>query len=240
MSTFFTLLRVGFGLVFIVSSLGKIAFPADFALSITLYQIFFLPHMLVNAVAHILPWVEFLCGLALITNCFSTGAALILNTMLVLFTGVLFHAVLRDINPECGCFPGFFEGDAEFAIKRNLVLLVPGLTVLAHSFLQTKKQWAAYILKQEAKKPLSAAGQKKSDMTEERAEADIEDIPVSGDDAEKKNTADDNTESVVSLSHSPETDPEEAGDKAETEPEMESLEEKDENDPGPQEKDKHN
>ncbi len=97
------LVRVALGLVFVYSSWAKIADPPAFAEMVWNYGI--LPGFLVNPIAIILPWLELLAGLALISGFLRKGAALLIGLMLVVFMVALSTDLARGIAIECGCFP---------------------------------------------------------------------------------------------------------------------------------------
>jgi putative oxidoreductase len=97
------LVRVALGLVFVYSSWGKIADPPGFAEMVWNYRI--LPDFLVNPVAIVLPWLELLAGLALISGFLRKGAALLIGVVLMVFIVALSTDLLRGIAIECGCFP---------------------------------------------------------------------------------------------------------------------------------------
>ncbi len=94
--------RVVVGVTFIYASLYKINDPADFAKSIYYYHL--VPGDLINLMALILPWIELLCGLALILGLFYNGAVVLANVMIFTFIFALSTAIARGIDVECGCF----------------------------------------------------------------------------------------------------------------------------------------
>jgi len=96
------LLRLALGGIFIYASLDKILHPLDFARAIDNYRI--LPPLLVNILAIVLPWIEILCGAALIIGVFSDGAVVILGILLIIFIGAMGQAIMRGIDIGCGCF----------------------------------------------------------------------------------------------------------------------------------------
>ena len=96
------LTRVFLGLLFIVSSLEKIVDPTVFAHSVGNYKL--LPAWLPMTVATILPWLELLCGFALLFGIFLRGSALLLSAMLVVFTFAVISGILRGLDISCGCF----------------------------------------------------------------------------------------------------------------------------------------
>jgi len=65
------LVRVGCGLVFLYASWGKIIDPAGFARVVQNYQL--LPPALVHPAAVVLPWVEAVCGLSLVSGVWPEG-----------------------------------------------------------------------------------------------------------------------------------------------------------------------
>ncbi len=96
------LTRAFLGLLFIVVSLEKIVEPAAFAQSIANYKIVGPP--LTVVLATVLPWLELLCGFALLFGIFLRGSSLLLSGMLVVFTAGVISALLRGLDIACGCF----------------------------------------------------------------------------------------------------------------------------------------
>jgi len=96
------LVRVFVGLLFVVSSVDKIADPAAFAQSITNYQI--LPGWSTMALATTLPWLELLCGFAVMFGVFERGGSLVLSVLLTVFTLAVISGLVRGLDISCGCF----------------------------------------------------------------------------------------------------------------------------------------
>jgi uncharacterized membrane protein YphA (DoxX/SURF4 family) len=96
------LVRIFIGLLFVVSSLEKIVDPAAFAQSITNYQM--LPAWLSAFLATVLPWLELLCGFAVLFGALTRGGSLLLSVMLVVFTLAVLVALARGLDISCGCF----------------------------------------------------------------------------------------------------------------------------------------
>ena len=91
------------GVVFIRAALPKIYDPNGFALSVFNYQAS--PDGLINLVALFLPWLEVVCGLALIlAPRYRVPAAWLIAAMLVLFAGLQISTIVRGIDISCGCF----------------------------------------------------------------------------------------------------------------------------------------
>lgn len=94
--------RLILGVFFIVASIEKIAFPELFALNVQAYKI--LPTSLVNITALIIPWMELICGIFLISGAFVRSSSVILSGLLVMFIILIFSALLRGLKIDCGCF----------------------------------------------------------------------------------------------------------------------------------------
>jgi uncharacterized membrane protein YphA (DoxX/SURF4 family) len=94
--------RVFIGLLFIVSSLDKIVDPSAFARSVANYGL--LPSWMPAIIATILPWVELLCGFAVLFGVFVRGSSFLLSAMLTVFTLAVMSALLRGLDISCGCF----------------------------------------------------------------------------------------------------------------------------------------
>ncbi len=119
-----TLLRLGLGALFIYASLGKIIDPAGFALSIDNYRM--LPAFLVALMAAVLPWLELLCGLALLFDCWTPGASLLIFGMNAVFIIAIASAMARGLDISCGCFSTSGAGS-----RAGLARLVEDLFFLA-------------------------------------------------------------------------------------------------------------
>ncbi|MBT8358981.1 MAG: DoxX family membrane protein, partial [Deltaproteobacteria bacterium] len=72
-----------FGMTFIYACFHKIIEPAHFAKIIYGYYLF--PEFSINLIAIILPYLEFICGIALMLGIYPRSALLILQSMLFSF-----------------------------------------------------------------------------------------------------------------------------------------------------------
>lgn len=123
-------LRLLVGLAFVAAGAEKIADPESFGLSIGNYRI--LPDFLVPVPATVLPWLELLCGLAILFGILVRGSSLIVSLLLVIFTLAVLSAILRGLDISCGCF----SQDAQEAVLgwgkvwENLGLLFASLVLL--------------------------------------------------------------------------------------------------------------
>jgi len=87
--------------VFLAAAAPKLADPAGFAAAIANYRAF--PEALVNLVATIVPALELVGALALLTP-WRRGGALLLGALLLGFTALLALSLARGIDVACGCF----------------------------------------------------------------------------------------------------------------------------------------
>ena len=100
-------IRCLLGLVFIYASYDKILDPGKFARDIANYHI--IPFGLENSIAIILPWLELLIGMGIILGIFLDGSVVLSGSFLILFIFMIFQAMMRGFNIECGC--GLKEGE---------------------------------------------------------------------------------------------------------------------------------
>lgn len=124
------LIRLTVGAVFIYASIYKIIEPISFAKSIWFYHM--VPGNLINLMALVLPWLELVCGLALITGFQYRGSVLLINLMTILFIIALATAAIRGISIDCGCFKAAAatENSAMDALWLDLGLIILTLQLL--------------------------------------------------------------------------------------------------------------
>jgi putative oxidoreductase len=117
------------GAVFIFAGLTKIIDfqpfrvldPMDFARDIDNYKV--LPWWMSVQLALYLPWLEIICGLALVFRRLYSGALALLLALLVVFIGASFAAKARGIDITCGCF-GHVSDQLSFAWHMVLDLAI--------------------------------------------------------------------------------------------------------------------
>ena len=90
------------GGIFIYAGVIKAMDPVAFANDIDNYKI--LPWPLVVRLAFYLPWLELLCGLALILRFFYRGGLFILSGLTFVFIAASVVAKVRGLDITCGCF----------------------------------------------------------------------------------------------------------------------------------------
>lgn len=94
--------QIALGAIFVAAALPKIADPPSFAHMIYNYRI--LPGGLVNISSLVMPWVELLCGLALILSVWVKPARWIITAMLIVFIVAISINLGRGNAIDCGCF----------------------------------------------------------------------------------------------------------------------------------------
>ncbi|MCU1245053.1 MAG: mauE [Acidobacteria bacterium] len=94
--------QLALGIFFVAASLPKIVDPPSFAHMIHNYRI--VPGSLVNLMALAMPWIELLCGLALILGIWRVAARSLIGALLVTFIIAISINLLRSNAIDCGCF----------------------------------------------------------------------------------------------------------------------------------------
>jgi len=90
------------GGIFVYAGVIKAMDPVAFANDIDNYKI--LPWPLAVRLAFYLPWLEMLCGLALILRFFCRGGLFILTGLTFVFIAASAIAKVRGLDITCGCF----------------------------------------------------------------------------------------------------------------------------------------
>lgn len=111
------LIRLVLGSLFIYMGVNKVSDPIDFLRLIHAYGMApETPPYLLNGAAIVLPWLEVLCGIALVLGLWVRGAAVLIAAMLCVFTPVVLARALQIHSAEgtpffkiafdCGCGNG--------------------------------------------------------------------------------------------------------------------------------------
>ena len=95
-------IRVIIGFLFIFAGIGKVVDPALFSKEIINYSI--MPLWAVNVFALVLPWVEVVSGMLLISGVRIKANAMITGLLMLVFIVAVFSAMVRGLNINCGCF----------------------------------------------------------------------------------------------------------------------------------------
>ncbi len=117
------LIRLALGGVFLYAGIIKIADPVAVAGSVASYRI--LPYFGNYLAAAVIPWLEAICGLLLVTGWRVRVATAIVLILDLVFIAVLFSALVRGLDIDCGCFrQGGEKSSAWIALFRDC--LFPG------------------------------------------------------------------------------------------------------------------
>lgn len=98
----FLIIRLGFGCLFIWSSLPKLRHPYDFLSSVYGYEL--VGPKLGMFTAMVIPWIELLVGICLIGGVFVSGALLTCVVLLAIFSFCHGSVLYRGLAISCGCF----------------------------------------------------------------------------------------------------------------------------------------
>ena len=121
-------LAVLVGAVFIYAGFLKVRDPLTFASDINNYQM--IPWSVGVRFAFYLPWLELLCGFALVLHRFFAGAVALLVGLMCVFIGATAWARIQGIDVSCGCF-----GSAGTNLSLTWHLVLDGGLLLALVYL---------------------------------------------------------------------------------------------------------
>jgi len=122
------ILRLCIGGIFIYASMYKINYPGEFAETIAGYQI--VPYWAVNISAVVLPWVELISGVLLITGIRARSAAVTIGLLLIMFAIAMFINLMRDAPISCGCFHAIGEKISWWTLVRDIIWVIMTIHIL--------------------------------------------------------------------------------------------------------------
>lgn len=96
------IIRLILGGLFLAAGLSKVGAPLQTLGTIYSYQIV-IPDWVANIIAHTLPWMEILLGLAMLAGLWLPVTTGWIAAMLVVFTLLTAQAWWRDLPIDCGC-----------------------------------------------------------------------------------------------------------------------------------------
>jgi uncharacterized membrane protein YphA (DoxX/SURF4 family) len=141
----YRLLRAVIGGVFIYSGTIKVLDVRGFARMVSQYNL--VPDHLLAPVAYGLPVVEVLAGIGLLFEI--PGALTAISGMLIMFIGILWYGILKDLDIDCGCF-SIEELRGQDSLKKALYRDIVMVTVCGYFYLfrivrfrrtQVKDRW---------------------------------------------------------------------------------------------------
>jgi uncharacterized membrane protein YphA (DoxX/SURF4 family) len=110
--------------------MSKIPYPAQFAEATANYRL--VPYWLLNPVAVVLPWVEFVCGLFLVIGFTSRASVVLIGLLLVMFNIMVLINMYWGAPISCGCYDTVGEPIGWTKIIENIGLLI--LTIHIYYF----------------------------------------------------------------------------------------------------------
>jgi uncharacterized membrane protein YphA (DoxX/SURF4 family) len=134
----YVLFRFILGGIFIWASLDKIADPVGFAEVVKNYKI--LPLFFVHPFALMLPWVELLCGVTLLTGHLVKGSAMLLDLLMVVFILSISINIIRGVDISCGCFSNSLVASKNMVqyLIRDIFCLFVGVWIFYYRIKQEK------------------------------------------------------------------------------------------------------
>lgn len=120
------------GAVFLIAGAMKITHPVDFHSDLLAYEVP-LPDYFLRLVAIALPWLEAICGAALLVDFWPETARLLIAAMCFVFVLMLGQAVIRGLDLRCGCFGTGGNGWLDLpvvALGRVILLLAASVWLL--------------------------------------------------------------------------------------------------------------
>ena len=115
-------LRLLAGGIFLVAGGLKVVDPAHFAADIDHFRL--LPYFAVGPLALYLPWLEIICGLAVLAGPARRSALVVLFALTLIFIVAIASAWMRGLDIRCGCFGAASTAPLAYDLVFDLVLCV--------------------------------------------------------------------------------------------------------------------
>lgn len=126
--------RLFLGGIFIYAGYTKIENSLQFAVAVEGYQL--LSPDSVIWVVKILPWLEIVLGVTLLSGLVIRYTAGFAGAFLMFFIGVMLVTYLRGIEADCGCF-GVGERISPFTLVRDALFILPALFLVVQPWLES-------------------------------------------------------------------------------------------------------
>jgi uncharacterized membrane protein YphA (DoxX/SURF4 family) len=120
------------GLLFMYAGAMKALDPGQFAGDIENFRL--VPHHAAVLLAIYLPWLEVICGFALLINRLRAGALCIFTTLCLVFLAALVSAKMRGLDISCGCFGHAHPHSLTTSLVTDSLLLFLLVLLLLHEF----------------------------------------------------------------------------------------------------------
>lgn len=122
--------RLLLGWSFIIASMSKIPYPAEFAENVAGFQM--VPIWGVNLQALIMPWMEMLSGLFLILGIRTRASASIIGALLWVFIIGLTVNLINGTPINCGCFESVGEPIGWSLVVRDTVMFIMAYQIIRY------------------------------------------------------------------------------------------------------------
>ena len=113
------------GAIFLLAGTLKIPHPGDFYSDLLAYEVD-LPDVIFRCFALAVPWLEVICGGALLADLWPETVRFLVMVMSLIFVLMLGQAVLRGLDLNCGCFgpgtSGWFNRPITALARASLLL----------------------------------------------------------------------------------------------------------------------
>jgi uncharacterized membrane protein YphA (DoxX/SURF4 family) len=124
------ILRLVLGGVFVLASLSKIAYPAEFAENVAGFMM--VPTWGVNLTGIIMPWAELVAGLFLILGIRTRASAVVIGGLLVMFLVGLILNIFKGTPINCGCFESVGEPIGWHKVIEDTLLLLMAVQIILY------------------------------------------------------------------------------------------------------------
>ena len=122
------IIRILFGLIFLISGLSKILDLNKFVNDIKNLAI--VPDIFAPALSYFIPVTELLLGTLIIFNIKAKRAIQIILYLLTLFLAVVTTKLIEGGGGSCGCFGSIFQDNITiFTLLRNILLIIFGIVI---------------------------------------------------------------------------------------------------------------
>jgi uncharacterized membrane protein YphA (DoxX/SURF4 family) len=138
--------RIYIGGIFITASMYKINYPGEFAETIASYQI--VPFWGVHLTALVMPWTELICGVMLVLGLRTRAAAVVVGSMLAVFSVAIIITLVRGIPIGCGCFTSVDDPLSWKTLIRDLLWLAMTVQVVWFPSALQIEDWLLLSLKE--------------------------------------------------------------------------------------------
>lgn len=130
--------RLFLGGMFVIVAISKISNPEKFANEIGNYNL--APDIILNISALILPWVELVTGVLLITGNKVKESSTLILLMLITFTLAVLSAMMRGLDINCGCYSDIAQVKVGWGkIFENMGLIILSIYTLVSGYYYSKK-----------------------------------------------------------------------------------------------------